>query len=135
MQFTVKEKSISKDKIYGSNEIYESFKDLANADQESFWVIGINNGNHEMMRCCCHLGGSDSCTVDPKIIFKRLLCVDATAFIAVHNHPGGNHKPSQEDRIITEKLKKGGEILSIRFLDHIIVGEDGYYSFADEGVL
>ena len=72
---------------------------------------------------------------DPKLIFAAALKACASSIILAHNHPSGNLKPSQSDIDLTRKLKDGGKLLEIQMLDHIIVTTEGYYSFADEGLV
>ncbi|MEO5906759.1 MAG: JAB domain-containing protein, partial [Saprospiraceae bacterium] len=71
--------------------------------------------------------------VDPKIIFQKALERKASSVILSHNHPSGSPSPSNEDQRLTEKVKMAGNYIDIKVLDHIIVGEGSYYSFADEG--
>jgi len=134
--FYVKEPPLSKKKICSSQEIYKRMRNLAKADQESFWVIGFNGQNREIYHECLFIGGINICTVDLKILFKRLLNVGACAFIIVHNHPGGSCGPaSNEDISITGEIKKISEIITLKLLDHIIISDDGYFSFKDYGLL
>ena len=74
--------------------------------------------------------------VHPREVFKLACCENAAAIVCAHNHPSGDPTPSQEDRALTDRLEKCGELLGIRLLDHIVLGEDGrYISFADQGWL
>ena len=134
MQFTVKEK-VSGNKINNSQQAFDRLRNIGKADQESFWVLGFNSQNKELICSCCHLGGIAICGVDIKIIFKRLISVGAVSFIVAHNHPSGSPSPSEEDKAVTKKLKMGAELLDIKFLDHIIITENNYYSFSDYGNL
>jgi len=81
------------------------------------------------------IGGVSGTVVDAKLIFKKALEQLASAIILCHNHPSGNLKPSQADIDITRKLKQAGKTLDIDVLDHLIIAESGFYSFADEGLL
>ena len=72
---------------------------------------------------------------DPKMIFNEAIKQKACSIILAHNHPSGNLSPSEQDKKLTEKVCKGGEYLDVRVLDHIIVCEAGYFSFADEGLM
>jgi DNA repair protein RadC len=77
-----------------------------------------------------------STVVDIRIIFKRALEVAGTArLVLAHNHPSGNLSPSEADRVLTQRIKDAGKLLDINLLDHVILAENGYYSFADEGIL
>jgi DNA repair protein RadC len=80
-------------------------------------------------------GGITSTTVDPRLIFRKAIELEAVSIIASHNHPSGNLKPSKSDQALTQKLLEGSSYLGIRLLDHLIVSDKGYYSFADDGQL
>ncbi len=80
-------------------------------------------------------GGLTGTVADPRVIFVAALKANACAIIVSHNHLSGNLKPSRQDEELTEKIKSGGQFLEIKLLDHIIVCNEGFYSFADEGVL
>lgn len=134
MKFYVREEA-SKTSYSSSKEVYESIRDLNRADQESFWVLGLNSKNKEVLRECVSLGGINSTDIDPRIVFKRLLVAGCTAFIIIHNHPSGDPKPSNEDREITKRLRDGAKILHLVFHDHVIVGSDQYFSFKDGGLM
>lgn len=133
--FYVKEAPLSKKKIRSSQDIYERMRDLIQADQESFWVIGFNYQNQEIYNECLFIGGISQCMVDTQILFKRLLVVGASSFIIVHNHPGGECYPSKWDISLTNKIKAGSETLSLQLFDHIIISDDGYYSFTEHYLL
>lgn len=116
----------------GAEKIYEAMKPLIKADQESFWVLGFNTGLKGIYKECLFLGGMDRCSVDPKIIFKRLLMNDCRAFIVVHNHPEGSYIKSKADDDVTKRLLFVSEAMGMRFLDHIIIAEEGYYSYYND---
>lgn len=80
-------------------------------------------------------GGIASTTVDVRLVLKKALEVGATALILAHNHPTGNLRPSQADKQLTAKIQKGAKVIDIQLLDHLIVSENGYFSFADENML
>jgi len=134
MRFYVREKAYG-NAIYSSEDIYGSLKNLAKADQESFWVIGFNGNNKEVFRECVALGGTDKTGVDMKILFKRILTHGASAFCVAHNHPSESIKPSKEDIEVTRRLNLASKTLDLRFFDHLIIGENGYYSFRANGHL
>ena len=108
---------------------------IMDLQHEEFWVLMLNRGNQVLKRVQVSLGGVSGTVVDAKIIFKKALEIPASAIILCHNHPSGNLRPSQADIEITNKVKKGGELIDINVLDHLIVSERGYFSFADEGML
>lgn len=114
--------------------VYEEFKELGNADQESFWVLGVNTKNQVVLKECLFVGGVSGMEVDAKIVFRRVLAAGAHGFICVHNHPSGCVDPSEEDIKQTTKLIEGAKILDLRCLDHVIVG-DGFYSFQQNGLM
>jgi DNA repair protein RadC len=129
--FYVKERAISKKIIESPREVYKRMKNLTKADQESFWVIAFNHSNKEIYHECLFIGGIAQVVVDPIIIFKRLFTIGASSFIVVHNHPGGNCIPSDNDKSTTDKIKDISKIVGIKLLDHIIISDDGYYSFSN----
>ena len=107
-------------------------QDLAH---EEFWMLLLNQAGRLISRKQVSRGGVTSTVVDARLIFKAALEEGAVSIILGHNHPSGNLRPSNADLKLTQKLKKAGEHLDIRVLDHLIIGERSYYSFADEGVL
>jgi len=108
------------------------FKDL---NHEMFAVIFLNHANKVKNAEIISRGGINSTIADPRIIIKKALEESATALILCHNHPSGNVRPSQSDRMLTKKIKDAAHFFDIKIIDHVIVGEDGFYSFADEGIL
>ncbi len=102
---------------------------------EEFWILLLNRANKVIAREQVSIGGVTGTVVDAKIIFRKALSNLACGIILCHNHPSGNLNPSQADLEITRKLKRAGETLEINILDHLIITENGYFSFADEGKL
>ena len=80
-------------------------------------------------------GGINGCVMDPRVIFQTALKANASAIIIAHNHPSGNLTPSQADLQLTKNLRTSGKLLEISVLDHLIIGDDAFYSFADEGLM
>lgn len=104
--------------------------------QESFKIILLNNANRVKGIYEVSIGGITGTLVDLRIIFAVILKSLTTGVILAHNHPSGNLKPSHADKQLTLKIKKAGELLDIKVLDHLILSPDGtYFSFADEGLL
>lgn len=103
--------------------------------REEFIVIALNRANKVLGFYKISSGGVNGTVCDPKIIFQFALLSNSCRLILSHNHPSGNLQPSAGDRDITEKLVKGGNILDIEIVDHIIVTSEGYTSFSDEGWL
>ncbi len=108
---------------------------LTDLHHEEFWLLLLNRANEVFARERLSIGGTSGTVVDLKLVLKTALNARAAGFIAVHNHPSGNLEPSRADVELTERLKQGGKILDLPMLDHLIVSERGYYSFADEGMI
>ncbi|MEO6720956.1 MAG: DNA repair protein RadC [Ferruginibacter sp.] len=102
---------------------------------EVFAVLYLNKSNKINHFEIISRGGITGTVADPRVILKKALEHDATSIILSHNHPSGNLKPSRADEELTYKIKEASKYFDIRVMDHIIVSEDGYYSFADEGNL
>jgi DNA repair protein RadC len=125
-----------KAKVSCSNDIYLLMKpELMDLPKEEFWVMLLNRANRLIKKEQISSGGISGTVADPKIIFKAALEQYASSVVLVHNHPSGNLKPSQADIDLTNKMKAAGKLLEIPVLDHIIFGDEGYLSFADEGML
>lgn len=108
---------------------------LMDLPHEEFWILLLNRANKVMSREQISLGGVAGTVVDAKIVFRKAIEGMASSIILVHNHPSGNLQPSQQDIDLTRKLKKAGETLDIAVLDHLIIAENSYFSFADENLL
>lgn len=125
-----------KQKVMSSKDIFElmlpSFQDLPH---EEFHIILLNRMNHVIRSEKISSGGIATTVVDPKLIFKKAVEHLASSIILCHNHPSGNLKPSDEDIKITLKIKEAGTNLEISVLDHLIICNNGYFSFADEGMI
>ena len=100
---------------------------------EEFWVLMLDRGNKVIRKTRISEGGIAGTVVDPKKIFAMAIEAHASSLILGHNHPSGVVTPSEADLRITQKLKDAGTLLEIAVLDHIIIGHDSFYSFADEG--
>ncbi|MGB4774842.1 MAG: DNA repair protein RadC [Daejeonella sp.] len=122
--------------ISSSKDVYQAiiaqFSDL---NHEEFWILLLNRGNKITSRHLISKGGQAATVADPKIIFNTALQNHAASIILAHNHPSGNLKPSQADLDLTRKLKLAGQLLDIPVIDHLILTDNGFYSFADEGIL
>lgn len=108
---------------------------LTDLHHEEFWLLLLNKASEVFARKKLSTGGSAGTVADVKMLFKIALDAQTSAIIAVHNHPSGNLKPSDADMELTRKMKEAGKILDLPLLDHLIVSERGYYSFADEGFI
>ncbi len=104
-------------------------------NHEVFAVVYLNRANKIKHHEIISEGGISGTVADPRIILKKALENDATSIILCHNHPSGSIKPSRADEALTRKIKEAAGYFDIIVADHIIVSEDGYYSFADEGIL
>ena len=130
------ENTIKKIKLSSSGSVFELMQPLiGELDHEEFWILLLNNANKMEFKWRLSVGGITATLVDVRLIYKKALEHGATSIILCHNHPSGNLQPSQSDIMLTKKVIKGGGILDIKVLDHIIVTECAYYSFADEGNL
>lgn len=122
-------------KISKSSDAFEIFRHLSDLPYEEFWIITLNRGNRVIDQFKVSEGGVSGTVVDPKRVYNHALKVLASAIILVHNHPSGNLSPSDADKLITETLVNGGKLLDISVLDHIIVGNHEFSSFADNGLM
>ncbi len=102
---------------------------------EQFKVLLLNQSNKVLGIYEASSGGITGTVVDIRLLFAAALKAGAVGLIIAHNHPSGSLQPSNPDRYITSKIAKAGELLDIKLLDHLIITEESYYSFADEGAL
>ena len=122
--------------IISSVDIYEYMQSsLTDLNYEEFWVIFLNATNKIISKTVISQGGISETLVDSKKIFKLALENNAVNIILSHNHPSGQVNPSETDITLTKKIKNGAETLDIKLLDHIIIGQSGYFSFTDEGLI
>jgi len=123
-------------KIQSSKTVFEIMEPLiGELPHEEFWIIYLNNSNKILKKVQLSKGGMTGTLVDTRLVMKQALDTGATAIILSHNHPSGTLKPSQADLSITKKLKEAGALLDIKVLDHLIITQNAYLSFADEGLL
>ena len=129
------EDAVELTKITSSKMIFEIMQPvIGELPHEEFWIIYLNNSNKVISKSQLSKGGITGTLVDVRLVFKTALEMGATALILCHNHPSGTLVPSDADKQITRKLKLAGESLEIKVLDHLIVTETSYFSFADEGI-
>jgi DNA repair protein RadC len=122
-------------KITSSKAVFEVMQPMiGELPHEEFWVLFLNNSNKILFKAQLSKGGMTGTVVDIRIIFKIAFEQNATAIILTHNHPSGKLVASDADIQITKKIKTAGQQLDIPVLDHIIITENGYYSFVDEGI-
>jgi DNA repair protein RadC len=123
-------------KIQSSQSVFELMQPLlGELPHEEFWILYLNNSNKVIAKNQLSKGGITGTLVDVRLVLKKALEVGATALILCHNHPSGTLKPSRADQDITQKLKTAATSLDIKVLDHLIITEKTYFSFADEGIL
>jgi DNA repair protein RadC len=122
--------------ITNSSDVANYLKALLQYEKtEVFAVVFLNNSNKIQHHEIISKGGITGTVADPRIIIKKALEHDSVSIIICHNHPSGNIRPSSADKQLTQKIKEAAVYFDIKLLDHIIVGEEGYFSFADEGLL
>jgi DNA repair protein RadC len=123
-------------KITSSKAVFELMQPLIGELQhEEFWILYLNNSNKILEKNQQSKGGLTGTLVDVRLVLKKALELNATAIILCHNHPSGKLKPSNADKLLTNKLKKASETMDIKVLDHVIITENDYFSFADENLL
>jgi len=124
------------DVITGSHSAWQILRrHLVDLNHEEFWILLLSRNNKVIAKELISKGGLSGTVADPKIIFNVALLHQASSIILAHNHPSGNLKPSQQDIDLTKKLHQAGKILDINVFDHLIITDDGFLSFADEGLL
>lgn len=108
---------------------------LMDLDYEEFWVVFLNRANRIIDEICISKGGMSGTVVDLRMIFREALARRSSGILLAHNHPSGTKRPSEQDISLTKKIKNAAELLDIHVVDHIIVANNAYYSFRDEGLL
>lgn len=122
--------------INSSKDVYSIlYPILSDLKYEETWVLLLNRSNKVIRKYQVSKGGISGSIIDIRLIMKEAIDAVASAMILSHNHPSGNINPSIEDDTITNKLKKAGQLMDIPLLDHIIIGENCYYSYKDESRL
>lgn len=126
-------------KIASSSDADTCFRAIFPCEQinyrEHMYVLYLNNSNEVLGYQLLSIGGITATIVDIRVLMQGALLLNAIAIILCHNHPSNKLKPSESDIQLTKKAAKSAEILDIKLLDHIIITEDNYYSFSDEGIL
>ncbi|MES2810415.1 MAG: DNA repair protein RadC [Bacteroidota bacterium] len=124
------------DSITCSKDAYTILRPfLMDLNHEEFWILLLNQAGKVTSKELISKGGLTGTVADPKIIFGIALQQNAVSIVMAHNHPSGNLKPSQLDIDLTKKITNAGKLLDIKVLDHLIVTNDGFYSFADQGIM
>ena len=128
--------ALERKKITSSNSVFEYVQPIiGELPHEEFWILYLNNSNKIIKSAQLSKGGITGTVVDVRLAFKDALQLGAVGIILAHNHPSGTLKPSQADIQLTKKLKTAGDSLDIKVLDHLIITEKAYFSFADENML
>ncbi|CAM1341969.1 RadC family protein [Tenacibaculum amylolyticum] len=124
------------DKIVSSKDVFKLMQPIiGDIQHEEFWVIYLDNANKVLAKHQISKGGLTATLVDVRLIYKRALELAAVGIVLCHNHPSGKLKPSNSDIQLTNQIKEAGATLNIKVLDHVIVIEKNYFSFADEVIL
>lgn len=130
------EEAVKQKKITDSTKVFEYFQPLiGELPHEEFWILYLNNSNKVLRHMQLSKGSITGTLVDVRLLFKEALLLGAVSIILAHNHPSGMLKPSQADINITKKIRAAGEQLDIKVLDHLIITESNFFSFADENLL
>ena len=120
--------------VKDSKDTFERFLPfIDDPKQEHFLIMYLNQSCHALKVECISNGGTTNVIADPKIVFKNALNLGATCLVMGHNHPSGNPRPSEDDRQLTKKFVAAGKLLDITVIDHIVIGNERYYSFRDHG--
>ena len=129
------EEMVELKKITSSKAVFEIMQPvIGELPHEEFWVLYLNNSNKVLYKAQLSKGGITGTVVDIRLIFKTAFEQNATSIILTHNHPSGKLQASDADLEITKKLKLAGNQLDVKVLDHIIITENGYLSFQDDGI-
>lgn len=130
------EKALERDKITSSSSVFELMQPIiGELPHEEFWILYLNNSNKVLQKLQLSKGGITGTLVDVRLVLKNALQLGSVGLVLVHNHPSGTLRPSQADKQITQKLKLAGGNIDIKVLDHLIITEKAYFSFADENLL
>ncbi len=128
--------ALERQKVTSSSEAFEVLQPLiGDLAHEEFWVVFLNSSNRVRSAKCVSRGGLTGTMADLRMIFKEALMLNAPAVVLAHNHPSGSVKPSSQDKSLTRKIAAAGNIMDIKIIDHLIITEHQYYSFADEGLI
>jgi DNA repair protein RadC len=130
------EVALEKPKITSSKDVANLMQPIiGDLEHEEFWVLFLNNSNKVVAKSQISKGGLTATIVDIRLVFKRALELASVGIIVCHNHPSGKLQPSNADKQLTQKIKEAGSTLDIKLLDHLIITEKEYFSFADENLL
>jgi len=137
--YKTKVKPSQRPQISSSGDIYRLFRRSWNEEKiemvEEFKVAYLNRANRVLGVMEVSTGGITGCVADPRIILAGAVKINAVNIVLVHNHPSGSLKPSRADEQLTAKIKEAARFLDMDVMDHLIITDEEYYSFADEGLL
>ncbi|QJP34463.1 JAB domain-containing protein [Nonlabens sp. Ci31] len=123
-------------KIKSSKDAFKIMQPIiGELPHEEFWVMLLDNAHKVLEKKNISIGGITGTLVDVRLVFKKAIEAGAVAMVLAHNHPSGNLQPSVQDQSLTHKLVEAGKLLDIKVLDHLIITQQSFYSFADEGQL
>ncbi|PIE48884.1 MAG: hypothetical protein CSA39_05475 [Flavobacteriales bacterium] len=130
------EQALKQEKINSSKMVFEIMQPvIGDLQHEEFWVLYLNNANKIRFKDKLSSGGITGTVVDVRLILKKALELNSVSLVICHNHPSGNLKPSASDKQLTQKVKQAGKTLDIKLLDHLIITQKDYFSFADHNLL
>lgn len=130
------QEAMQRQNIQSSRDAFLLFQPLlSELPHEEFWCLYLNNSNRIIARECVGRGGITGTVTDVRIILRKAIELLSTGIILCHNHPSGNIKPSEADKNITSKIVAAASFIDVKIIDHIIIGNNSYLSFADEGFL
>lgn len=130
------EKALESPQLCDSKTVFELLQPLmSDLQYEEFWVLYLNQSNKVIDKWLASKGGITSTLVDVRLVLKKAIELGAVNIILSHNHPSGKNEPSLQDKELTEKIKLAAQTLDIKVLDHIIITDKNYYSFADQGLI
>lgn len=121
--------------LQNAEEVFSLLSDLQDSSKEKLVAIYLTSRNRIICIEVVHIGGTTESTTDPAAIIRSALLVNAKAIVVVHNHPSGDPTPSIADKNITQQIKSGCNLLGLHLQDHIIIGENNYFSFNEHGLL
>lgn len=135
-----KQKPSERKQILSAKDAADVFKEIFDADTiewvESFIILCLNKAHKVIGFSKISSGGVSGTVADPRVIMQFAILSNASSLILCHNHPSGNLTPSRQDEALTQKIKLAAGYFEMKVIDHIIItGDEGYYSFADEGIL
>jgi len=128
-----KQEKIVDVKITTPEIVYDYYRNIVCENQEYFYCLYLDSNKKVLQEKLLFIGTVNQSMVHPRDIFKEAYKVNATAFICVHNHPTGDVRPSKEDKIVTQRLNQIGQLMGIKLVDHVIIGENKFYSFLENG--